>query len=115
MLDLTQFPVITIDNDFTTDDVQTLDQCDVATSVLETIITSIECQLADEHNDDKTWRFNAQKALRMKRLGLTIIQRKRAVFKRDHKSSRDQQFIVLVKDLYPDIFHDVQSQISKAA
>lgn len=109
------FPVINIDHDFTTDDVHTLDQCDVAESILTSIIVSIECQLDDTHNDDKTWRFNAQKALRMKKLGLTIVKRKRATLKRTYRESDEQQFITLVKDLYPDIFYDLQNKATHKA
>lgn len=99
--------------DFSTDDLHTLDDCDEAEHILDEQIATIAHQLEDtERLADEHWVYNARLALTLKKVGLRITQRRRSQLRRLYKESRDVQFINLTNSLYPDIAKKVRDKIA---
>jgi hypothetical protein len=99
--------------DFSTEDLHTLDDCDEAEHILDEQIATIAHQLEDsERLKDEHWAYNARLALTLKKVGLRITQRRRSQLRRLYKESRDMQFINLVNAHHPDIAKTIRDQIA---
>jgi hypothetical protein len=98
--------------DFSTEDLHTLDDCDEAEKILDEQIATIAHQLEDPQRLlDEHWAHNARLALTLKKVGLRITQRRRSQLRRLNRESRDSQFINLAHRLYPDIAKKIRDQI----
>jgi len=99
--------------DFSTDDLHTLDDCDEAEHILDEQIATITHQFEDPTRLlDEHWAYNAKLALTLKKVGLRITQRRRSQLRREAKESRDAQFIDLTHKLYPEIAKEIRTKLT---
>lgn len=104
---------IVIDENFTTDDITTLEGCDEAESILDEQIATIKLQLEQpyQYDDDPSWTHKANRALMLKKVGLVIVQRKRSALKRMYRESLDQRFISIIRTEHPDLFNKIRERV----
>lgn len=107
-------PAIIIADGFTTNDLHTLDDCNRAFLILSEGIITIEGQINDpEFVASRTpkWKADATTALRFKKVGLRVIEQRRADLKLEFASSWARRFVDVTKTQHPEVFHAVQSSL----
>lgn len=117
--------VIYIEDDWSVDEIETVDDCDEAFEVLVYAIASIEYQLDMEsiepsaRSDEPTWERRARAALRLKKAAFSIIQYKRGAIERRRKEADRKQvlefFALIVKRDEPKRFKEWISDASRRA
>lgn len=96
-------------NEWTTDDLETLDDCDAAEEFLSVAILKIETQLKTP-GGEPDWRFNANMALKLKKLALQKVSRRRGEINRA-KTDFNTRFVNSVRDRFPETYDAIVRQL----
>ena len=110
-----QIPAVYIRGDWTTDDLETLDDCEDAHILLIAMCAAIEHQIDDlTAIDDRSGRIGrAKAALKWKKLALALVNAKRAKIRRqieiERETSRDKLVLTYIGSEKPELIREADT------